>query len=224
MPRTLRAPTVRRSCETVSMHLYAASGACSLAPHIVLRELQLPFRLVHVDNRSKRTAEGEDFLAINPKGYVAALQLDDGQVLTEGPAILLYLADRCPQAALAPPADAGALPRYRLYEWLAFINSELHAGSVPLFDAGLAPERRAAVAARLLQRYAHAESALHARPYLLGDRFSVVDAYLFTVLGWLPRFGLSLAAYPALAAYAARIAQRPSVVAALAAEHVLQPA
>ncbi|MCI2244676.1 glutathione transferase GstA [Xanthomonas sp. PPL568] len=206
------------------MHLYAASGACSLAPHIVLRELQLPFRLVHVDNRSKRTAEGEDFRAINPKGYVAALQLDDGQVLTEGPAILLYLADRCPQAALAPPADADALPRYRLYEWLAFINSELHAGSVPLFDAGLAPERRAAVAARLLQRYAHAESALHARPYLLGDRFSVVDAYLFTVLGWLPRFGLSLAAHPALAAYATRIAQRPSVVAALAAEQALQPA
>ncbi len=122
------------------MHLYAAPGACSLAPHIVLRELQLPFRLVHVDNRSKRTAEGEDFRAINPKGYVAALQLDDGQVLTEGPAILLYLADRCPQAALAPPATADALPRYRLYEWLAFINSELHAGSVPLFDAGLAPD------------------------------------------------------------------------------------
>ncbi|MET7142314.1 glutathione transferase GstA [Xanthomonas sp. PPL139] len=206
------------------MHLYAAPGACSLAPHIVLRELQLPFRLVRVDNRSKRTAEGEDFRAINPKGYVAALQLDDGQVLTEGPAILLYLADRCPQAALAPPADAGALPRYRLYEWLAFINSELHAGSVPLFDAALAPERRAAVAARLLQRYGHAESALQARPYLLGDRFSVADAYLFTVLGWLPRFGLSLAAHPALATYATRIAQRPSVVAALAAEQALAPA
>lgn len=203
------------------MHLYAAPGACSLAPHIVLRELQLPFRLVRVDNRSKRTADGEDFRAINPKGYVAALQLDDGQVLTEGPAILLYLADRCPQAALAPPADADALPRYRLYEWLAFINSELHAGSVPLFDAGLAPERRAAVATRLLQRYGHAETALSARPYLFGERFGVADAYLFTVLGWLPRFGLSLAAHPALAAYTARIAQRPSVVAALAAEQGL---
>ncbi|MCW0451357.1 hypothetical protein NB721_000443 [Xanthomonas sacchari] len=126
------------------MLLYAAPGACSLAPHIVLRELQLPFRLVRVDNRSKRTADGEDFRAINPKGYVAALQLDDGQVLTEGPAILLYLADRCPQAALAPPAAADVLSRYRLYEWLAFINSELHAGSVPLFDAGLAPARRTA--------------------------------------------------------------------------------
>ncbi|WOS40005.1 glutathione transferase GstA [Xanthomonas rydalmerensis] len=205
------------------MHLYAAPGACSLAPHIVLRELQLPFRLVRVDNRSKRTAEGEDFRAINPKGYVAALQLDDGQVLTEGPAILLYLADRCPQAALVPPAEAGALPRYRLYEWLAFINSELHAGSVPLFDAGLAPERRAAVAARLLQRYGHAETALSARAYLLGERFGVADAYLFTVLGWLPRFGLSLDAHPALAAYTARIAQRPSVVAALAAEQALAP-
>lgn len=206
------------------MHLYAAPGACSLAPHIVLRELQLPFRLVRVDNRHKRTEAGEDFLAINPKGYVAALQLDDGQVLTEGPAILLYLADRDPQAALAPSADADALPRYRLYEWLAFINSELHAGSVPLFDAGLAPERRTAVAARLLQRYAHAETALRARPYLLGERFGVADAYLFTVLGWLPRFGLSLHAHPALAAYAARIAQRPSVAAALAAERALAPA
>ncbi|WP_295975011.1 glutathione transferase GstA [uncultured Xanthomonas sp.] len=206
------------------MLLYAAPGACSLAPHILLRELQLPFWLVHVDNRSKRTADGEDFRAINPKGYVATLQLDDGQVLTEGPAILLYLADRCPQAALAPPADADTLPRYRLYEWLAFINSELHAGSVPLFDAGLAPARRAAVAARLLQRYAHAEAALRTQPYLLGERFGVADAYLFTVLGWLPRFGLSLDAHPALAAYAACIAQRPSVAAALAAEQALQPA
>ncbi len=206
------------------MLLYAAPGACSLAPHIVLRELQLPFWLVHVDNRSKRTADGEDFRAINPKGYVATLQLDDGQVLTEGPAILLYLADRCPQAALAPPAAADALPRYRLYEWLAFINSELHAGSVPLFDAGLAPERRAAVAVRLLQRYAHAEATLCTQPYLLGERFGVADAYLFTVLGWLPRFGLSLDAHPALAAYAARMAQRPSVAAALAAEQALQPA
>lgn len=188
------------------MLLYAAPGACSLAPHIVLRELQLPFRLVRVDNHSKRTADGEDFRAINPKGYVAALQLEDGQVLTEGPAILLYLADRCPQAALAPPADADTLPRYRLYEWLAFIKSELHAGSVPLFDAGLAPARRTAVAARLLQRYAHAEAALRTQPYLLGERFGVADAYLFTVLGWLPRFGLSLDAHPALAAYAVRIA------------------
>lgn len=200
------------------MKLYYAPHTCSLSPHIVLRELELPFELVKVDNQSKRTEHGEDYLAINPKGYVAALQLEDGRVLTEGPVMLQYLADLRPQAGLAPPPSSWE--RVRLQEMLSFITSELHAGMSPLFNAGLPEEVKAVFRMRLFKRIAYVEQVLQGSPYLCGERFSVADAYLFTVLGWLRFFDISLQPWPALARCMEAIAQRPSVRAALAAEGV----
>ncbi|NUU04634.1 glutathione transferase GstA [Herbaspirillum robiniae] len=200
------------------MTLYYAPHACSLSPHIVLHELGLPFDAVKVDNKCKRTARGEDFLAINPKGYVAALRLEDGRVLTEGPAILQYLADLRPEAALAPPA--GSWERVRLQEMLSFITSELHAGMSPLFSDSFGEEVKAVFRERLFRRIAHVEQALQATPYLMGERFGVADAYLFTVLGWLRFFGIGMERWPALARFMAAMAQRPSVRAALAAEGI----
>ncbi len=196
--------------------LYYAPEACSLAPHIVLRELGLPHALSRVDNRAKRSDRGEDFLAINPKGYVAALKLADGRVLTEGPAILLYLADLKPEAGLAPPADSWA--RHRLHEWLAFISAEIHGGFGPLFNTDLEASARAWWQARLEKRLDYTAAALDADDWLLDAGYSVADAYLYTVLRWAPRFGIALERWPALHAYMARIGQRPHTLAALQAE------
>ncbi|PWU28415.1 glutathione S-transferase [Pseudomonas delhiensis] len=198
------------------MKLYYAPGACSLASHITLRELGLPFELVRVDNRSKRTANGADYLAINPKGYVAALQLDDGQVLTEGPAILQYLADLRPEAGLAPAS--GGLARARLQEWLNFIGSEIHAGMNPLFDGALPEALKARFRDQVGKRLEQTAPALERSSYLLGEGFGVADAYLFTVLGWTQRLGIDLANWPALQRFVARVAVRDSVRAALNAE------
>ncbi|NMK48737.1 glutathione transferase GstA [Achromobacter sp. Bel] len=198
------------------MKLYYAPHTCSLSPHIVLRELSLPFTLVRVDNQTKRTADGGDFLAINPKGYVAALECGDGQVLTEGPAIVQYLADLKPEAGLAPPN--GSWARSRLQEWLNFISTEIHGGFGPLFNRDLPAAARRWWQARLEKRLDYTARHLDAGPYLLDDRFSVADAYLYTVLRWAVCFDIDLARWPALAAYMARIAGRPSVQAALAAE------
>ncbi|MDF3933189.1 glutathione transferase GstA [Pseudomonas citronellolis] len=198
------------------MKLYYAPGACSLASHITLRELDLPFALERVDNRSKRTASGADYLAINPKGYVAALELDDGQVLTEGPAILQYLADLRPEAGLAPPP--GGLARARLQEWLNFIGSEIHAGMNPLFDAELEAAVKARFRDKVRRRLEQTAPALERAPYLLGETFGVADAYLFTVLGWAGRLGIDLAAWPALQRFLERVGRRDSVRAALRAE------
>lgn len=198
------------------MKLYYAPYTCSLSPHIVLRELALPFELVKVDNRTKQTADGRDFHTINPKGYVAALELDDGQVLTEGPAIVQYLADLRPDKALAPPP--GTWERVRLQEWLNFVTSEIHAGSAPLFHPELPEEAKAYFRERLFRRFDGLEHTLAARPYLTGERFGVADAYLFTVLGWCKFFAIDLGRWPALPAYARRIGRRPAVQAALRAE------
>lgn len=198
------------------MKLYYAPGACSLASHITLRELGLPFELVWVDNRSKRTAHGADYLAINPKGYVAALQLDDGQVLTEGPAILQYLADLRPEAGLAPAP--GGLARARLQEWLNFIGSEIHAGMNPLFDGELPEALKTRFRNQVGKRLAQTAPALERSSHLLGEGFSVADAYLFTVLGWTQRLGIELARWPALARFVERVGARDSVRAALQAE------
>ena len=203
------------------MKLYFAPQACSLAPHIVLRELDLPFELVRVNNQSKRCADGADFLAINPKGYVAALRLDDSAVLTEGPAILQYLADLRPAAGLAPAN--GSWERTRLQECLNFIATELHAGCGPLFNAALPEAVQAIFKEKLARRLDLLAPTLAADGYLLGGRFGVADAYLFTVLGWMPRFGIDLQAWPALAAYVERVAARPAVRAALAAEAASAP-
>ncbi len=198
------------------MKLYYAPNACSLAPHIVLRELGLPFELVRVNNQTKRTAEGADFLAVNPKGYVAALQLDDQQVLTEGPAIIQYLADLRPDAGLAPPA--GSWARSRLHEWLNFISTEIHGGFGPLFNRALPDDARTWWQARLEKRLDHVAATLHGRQALLDDGYGVADAYLYTVLRWAAQFEIDLARWPGLPGYQRRIEARPAVQAALAAE------
>jgi len=200
------------------MKLYYAPDTCSLSSHIVLRELGLPFDLVKVDIRAKRTADGRDFLAVNPKGYVAALELDDGEVLTEGPAIVQYLADLQPDRGLAPAA--GTLERARLQEWLNFITSELHAGLGPLFNPSLPEDARAYFREKLSRRLDYLQGTLAGRAYLMGEAFGVADAYLFTVLGWCEYVGIDLARWPALPVYVTRVGGRPAVQAALRAEAV----
>lgn len=194
------------------MKLYYSPAACSLAAHITLHELGLPFSAIKVDLKKKLTASGADFQAINPKGYVPALQLEGGDVLTEGPAVLQYLADRKPEAGLAPAA--GSLARYRLQEWLGFINSEIHKTFSPLFSAETPAAERLAVTEKLGKRFAIVEGALKVQPFLLGEQFTVADAYLYTVIGWSKYVGVNLAPWPALQAHQARVAQRPSVQAA----------
>ncbi|MGZ7458496.1 glutathione transferase GstA [Pseudomonas sp. Ma2-10] len=198
------------------MKLYYAPHACSLAPHIVLRELDLPFELIHVDNTTKRTANGEDFLAINPKGYVAALQLDNGQVLTEGPTILQYLADLRPEANLAPVS--GTFERVRVQEWLNFISTEIHGGLGWLFSSQFPDEVKTLIKEKLFKRFVVLSQTLEHQDYLMADGYSIADAYLFTVLRWAHLFAIDLNEWPALARFQARVDQRPAVKAALAAE------
>lgn len=198
------------------MKLYFAPATCSLSPHIVLQELKLPYDLVRVDNRTKRTSELSDFLSINPKGYVAALVLDTGDVLTEGPAIVQYLADLKPNSGLAPAN--GTLERVRLQEWLNYITSEIHSGSSPLFNQDLPETVRELFKTKLSRRFDLIETGLATRDYLMGDRFTVADAYLFTVLGWMKGFGIDLNRWPKVAAFMRRIEVRPSVAAALERE------
>ncbi|MCK7315391.1 glutathione transferase GstA [Enterobacter cloacae] len=198
------------------MKLYYAPDTCSLSPHIVLRELAIEFELVKVDNRSKHTADGRDFLTINPKGYVAALELNDGKILTEGPAILQYLADLKPERGLAPRADSWE--RVRLQEWLNFITSEIHAGSAPLFNRALPEEVKTIFREKLFRRFDFLQETLSISAYLTGASFSVADAYLFTVLGWARFFAIELSPWPALLEYREKISARPAVQAALVAE------
>ncbi|TFF06099.1 glutathione transferase GstA [Pseudomonas sp. BCA14] len=199
------------------MKLYYAPNACSLAPHIVLRELALPFELVRVDNKAKTTAKGEDFLQINPKGYVAALQLDNGQVLTEASAILQYLADLKPAAGLAPAN--GSWERVRLQEWLNFVASEIHGGLGVFFNSAIPDDVKALFKATLFKRFAILVQTLERQDYLLGSQFSVADAYLFVVLRWAAFHAIDLAEWPALDAFMQRVGQRPEVAAAMAVEN-----
>ncbi|HAT1621956.1 TPA: glutathione transferase GstA [Raoultella planticola] len=198
------------------MKLYYAPDTCSLSPHIVLRELELEFELVKVNNSSKLTADGRDFRTINPKGYVAALELDDGQILTEGPAIVQYLADLKPEQGLAPCANSW--DRVRLQEWLNFITSEIHAGSAPLFNPALPEDSKAIFRDKLFRRFDLLQTTLNEKTYLTGSSFSVADAYLFTVLGWCKFFSIQLERWPALLSYMEIINARPAVQAALLAE------
>ena len=202
------------------MKLYYKSGACSLSPHIVLREAGLAFELVPVDLAAKKTASGDDYLAINPKGYVPALVLDDGEVLTEGPAIIQYLADRVPDKGLAP--RAGTMARYKLQEWLNLIASELHKGFGQFFNPQL-PEAWKPIAKALLGRRLEVVArALEGKDYLMGQTFSVADAYLFTILRWAPRIDLDLSPWPVLAAYVERVSARPAVRAAMLTEGLIK--
>lgn len=198
------------------MKLYFSPGACSLSPHIVLQEAGLKFSLEKVDLSSKKTASGLDFYTINPKGAVPTLQLDDGQVLTEGPAVVQYLADLVPAKRLAPVA--GSMERYRLMEWLNFISTEMHKGFSPLFNPGMPDEGKKITMDRLLTRFDYLASKLAASDYLLGNDFSVADAYLFTILRWSAHFDIKLDRWPNIDAYFKRVEQRPAVQAALAAE------
>lgn len=199
------------------MKLYFSPNACSLASHIALRELALPFELIRVDNQKKLTAEGDDFLQINPKGYVAALQLDNGEVLTEGAAILQYLADQVPAAGLAPVN--GSWERVRLQEWLNFVSSEIHGGLGVLFKDAIPDEVKALFKATLFKRFAILVQTLERQDYLLGAQYSVADAYLFVVLRWAGLFDIDLQQWPALAKFQQRVGERPAVIAALAAEN-----
>jgi glutathione S-transferase len=198
------------------MKLYYSPGACSLSPHIVAREAGLDLTLEKVDTRAKKTHDGRDFWAINPKGYVPAIELDDGQLLTEGPAIVQYLADKRPEKKLVP--EAGTLERYRVQEMLGYINSELHKTYSPLFNPATTPELRQDREAYLKKRYAFIEKALAGKAYLFGDQFTIADAYLFTVTNWATFVKLDLSEFPNLLAFQARVAERPAVQAALAAE------
>lgn len=201
------------------MKLYYKPGACSLSPHIVLREAGAPFDLVKVDLVTKTLADGSDFRAINPKGQVPTLALDDGTILTEGAVIVQYIADQAPDSGLLPPV--GSLERYRVQEWLNHIGSELHKGMVPLFPMfrEITPESYRDFAWKILSgKFAVVDQQLSGKSHLTGDAFTVADAYLFVVLSWLPRMGLDLSPWPNLEAFSARVAARPAVQAALAAE------
>ncbi|HQE38820.1 MAG TPA: glutathione transferase GstA [Zoogloea sp.] len=198
------------------MKLYYSPGACSLSPHIVLCEAGLDFTIEKVNLRTKETESGRDFSAINPKGYVPALELDGGEVLTEGPAIVQYVADLVPEKKLVPPA--GTLARTRVQEWLNFIGTELHKNFTPLFNPASTDDIRNAAQANIARRLPIAATALDAHPYLIGDSFSVADAYLFTVLSWTGFVKVDITPWPSLAAFVERMKARPGVQAALAAE------
>lgn len=198
------------------MKLYYAPFACSLAAHIALAEAGLPFTTEKVDLRQKRTATGANFLEINPKGYVPALELSPGVVITEVTALLQWVADQAPATALAPAA--GTLERVRLQEWLNFIATELHKQFSPLFWPTTTEAERPLITQRILNRVAFVDAQLADKAYLLGDSFSVADIYLFVVLSWAGFVKVDLSAYGNVAAWTARVGSRPAVGAALGAQ------
>jgi glutathione S-transferase len=197
------------------MKLYFSPGACSLATHIALFEAGLPFSTERVDLKTKQTASGADFRAINPKGYVPALELDGGVVLTEGPALLQYVADQAQPGQLAPAG--GTVQRYQLIGWLSYISSEVHKNFGALFNPAASEDAKGAAKAALAQRFGFLERSLEGREFLM-DQYSVADGFLFTVLGWCAHVKVSLADWPALQAYIARVGARPAVQQALRAE------
>ena len=199
------------------MKLYYAPGACSLSPHIVLRETGLPFTLEQVDLTTKETVSGEDYYIVNTKGSVPALMLNNGEVLTEGPAILQYLADQVPEKQLAP--KAGTMERYRLMEALNYITSELHKSFVPIFNPAYSGAKEAAKN-KLTAEFDYVDRQLAQKPYWLGDQFTVADAYLFTVSCWIEAAGLDIRQWTALDKYRQDIASRPCVKEALVEEGV----
>lgn len=201
------------------MNLYYSPGACSLAPHIVMREAGFPVELKKVDLKAKQV-EGGDFKAVNGKGYVPAVKLDDGTVLTEAPVIMQYLADQKPDAGLAP--KAGSMERYRLQEWLNFITSELHKGMGNFFNPALTDDWRKAVTDRLGLRMDWLAKQLQGKQYLMGDKFTVADAYLFVILNWAGPSKFDLSKWPVLQEYHKRVAARPKVQEALKAEGLVK--
>lgn len=202
------------------MKLYFAPGACSLSPHIVLREAGVSVELKRVDLGSKAIEGGGNYVEINAKGYVPALELPNGEVLTEGPAIVQYIADQNPGSNLAP--KAGSLERYRLQEWLNFITSELHKNFGALFQKKISDDWKAAAISNIHRRLDYVAEKLKGKQYLLGDQFSVADAYLFTVLGWGKHVDIDIGKWPVLVEYVGRVGARPKVQEALRAEGLLK--
>jgi glutathione S-transferase len=201
------------------MKLYFSPGACSLSPHIALLESGLPFTTERVSLRTRQTAGGADYWAINPKGYVPALALENGSVLTEGPAIVQYIADQAPQKALMPAG--GTAEHYQALDWLNFISTELHKNYGPLFNPAAGDDAKAGARALLSRRFAYAALMLEGRDFLVGAHFTVADGYLFTVASWAPVVQFDMSAWPVLQAYQARIAARPAVQQAMRAEGLL---
>ena len=194
------------------MKLYFSPGTCSLAVNIALQEAGLAYTPVKVDLKTKQTASGDHFNDINPKGYVPALALDNGEILTEVPAVLQYVADLVPQSNLAPAN--GTLARYQLQGWLTYIGTEIHKNFGPFFNPAATPEWKNACMANLERRLGYANDVLQGKDYLMGAQFTVADAYLFNTLSWAKFIKLNLDQWPNLAAYQKRIAERASVVAA----------
>ncbi|MEP7056336.1 MAG: glutathione transferase GstA [Caldimonas sp.] len=202
------------------MKLYYSPGACSLSPHIVLREAGLDFEPVLASTKTHQLQDGTDYYTINPKGYVPLLELDDGERLSEGPAIVQYVADQVAGKKLAPAN--GTMERYRLQEWLNFITSELHKGIGNLFNPAMPEEAKVLMRAKGLDRLKWVDSQLAGRQYLMGDTFSVADAYLFTVSRWTQYVGIDISGLTNLSAYMARVEKRPAVQAAMKAEGLLK--
>jgi glutathione S-transferase len=198
------------------MKLYFSTGACSLSPRIVLGEAGIPFTAVKTDLKSKKTESGADFLGINSKGSVPALELDDGRVLTEGPAIVQYLADLKPDSGLAP--RAGTIERYQLMEILNYITSEVHKGFSPLFKPDTPADVRKIAVDNLAKKFDWLSIRLSDKKFLMGETFTVADAYLFTVLRWSGLVHVDLTRWPVLTAYLTRVGERPKVKEALHAE------
>jgi glutathione S-transferase len=198
------------------MKLYILPGACSLAADISLREAGIKFDLVKVDRKTRKTTDDLDFDAVNSKGYVPALRLDSGELLTENVALLQYIADRNPAAKLAPPA--GTMERYRLEEWLSFINSEVHKGFSPLFAPNASEDMKQYARGNLTKRLGWVAKTLGTKPFLTGDQFTVADAYLFVVLSWSAHVAVDLSPWPALQSFQERVGARPHVNEALVAE------
>lgn len=202
------------------MKLYYSPGVCSLSPHIVLRETNTPFELVKTDIKAKKTEDGRDFRQVNPNGYVPALELDDGTILTEGPAIVQYIADKADATNLAP--RNGSLERYKMQSWLNFVSTELHKGFSPLFNPNMPEEGKAIARERLLQRIKHLDDHLATHEHLMGKAFTLPDAYAFTVLGWAKPLKLDLSEFQNVSRYLAAIAERPAVKAAMKAEGLIK--
>ena len=199
------------------MKLYFSPAACSNSPHIALREAGIDVELVKVNLKTHTlVSDGSDYFKINPKGYVPALQLDDGTLLTEGPAIVQYIADLKPESGLAP--KAGTLARYQLQEWLGYINSEIHKAFSPLFNPNTPDEYKATARENLSKRLAYVAAHLDKNEFLMGTQFTVADGYLFTVLNWGQWTGIDIKQWPSLAAFYTRVSSRPAVQAAQKAE------
>lgn len=198
------------------MKLYYAPGACSLSPHIALLEAGLPYDLVKVDLRAKKLENGDDYLKINPKGQVPALALDSGELITEGPVIVQMIADKVPAKNLAPARDS--TERYKLQEWLTYINGELHKNIGPLFNPALSDEAKGVFKDRAMGKFKYLDGQLAGRDYLMGKQFTVADAYLFVMLRWAESMKLDLSGLNNLMAYKDRVAARPKVDEALVKE------